>query len=97
MVETRDVLVRGFAQVLDEEVLTTFDRLVPTRPWREALPSAFWYRDDVVEHLDDRRRLEMYDTLVEVVGRETADAALEFLPPVPWWVLEAHGVGDLLG
>jgi hypothetical protein len=70
----------------------TLRKLLPTVPWRQAIPPSFWYSPDVLALLDDAGRRELYQRLAEVLGEEHAAALLEFLPPVPCRVLEQRGI-----
>ncbi len=96
MGDDRCVVVEAFGRLLSDTSLEAFDALLPTRPWREAVPSSFWQRWPVMAETDPRGRHDLHTRLVEVIGVEAAATAMEYLPPVPWRVLRAHGLDDLL-
>lgn len=94
--DLRETMLAGFAAVLEPEVLATLDALVPRHRWRTVLPSGFWYRRAVLDQVDERQRRNLHAELDRVIGPDAAAATMEFLPPVPWDVLQDQGVDGLL-
>lgn len=88
----RDRVIEAFAEVIGADAAATLDRLLPRRPWRESLSD----RDlvvlmpDYLESEPERRRI--YVALVQAIGDDSADAAMEYLPPVRWKVLRRLGM-----
>lgn len=96
MNDCRQTMLDGFATVLSPEALRALDDYVPRRPWREAIPAEFWRRPEVVAAMEESGRRTMHQELRRAIGAAPADAAMEYLPPVPWRLLQRHRVDHLL-
>ncbi len=92
MAGDRSIMIEAFRRVLSDDAMATLDALVPTRPWREAIPSSFWLQPSVMATADPSARHDLHDRLVEILGVDAAGATMDHLPPVPWRVLRAHGM-----
>lgn len=82
MAYDRTTMLEGFARVLNDDALATLDALVPTRPWREAIPSSFWLQSSVMAATDERARRDLHERLITVIGADAAHATMEYLSPV---------------
>ena len=92
----RETMLAGFGRVLSDEALAALDALVPRVRWRDALPEGFLLSSAAVEAYDEAARRRLHEELATVIGAEAADAAMEYLPPLPWRVLRERGVDQLL-
>ena len=69
-----------------------FDRLFPTRPWTDVVPSELWYRREILNHWEPVLRARIYQWYESRLGRAHAETVMAYLPPVPWQVLAPYGV-----
>jgi len=91
-VEDRAEAVAAFGQLLGPDVADTFSRLLPTRPWSEAVPPGIWLRQDVLSRIDEGRRRGLHKRLIEVLGARHAGVLMAFIPPVPPATLQRYGI-----
>lgn len=71
---------------------SVFDRLFPSMPWTEVVPTELWYRREVLERQDPWERHLLHRALEDLVGSAHAATIMAYLPPVPWHVLAPYGV-----
>ena len=91
LADARERALDAFGELLGPSG-ATLRKLLPTVPWRQAVPASFWYSPDVLAQLDDASRRALHHRLAELLGEEHAATLLEFLPPVPWGALEQRGL-----
>ena len=96
MNERRQVMLDGFAAVLSPEVLRALDDYVPRRPWREAVPADFWRQSEAVAAKEESARRTMHQGTAACDRSRTRGRHEEYLPPVPWRLLQRHRVDHLL-
>ena len=69
---------------------------MPKVRWRDVLPEGFLLSSATHEAYDEAGRRGLHEALRDVVGVDAADAAMEYLPPVPWRFLRERGLDVLL-
>jgi hypothetical protein len=72
--------------------VSLFDRLFPTRPFEDVVPSYLWYRPEVAEYWKPVVRAQLFQWYESQLGRKHAETLMAYLPYVPWEVLARYGV-----
>jgi hypothetical protein len=87
-------MISAFEPLMGQEVVETFDELLPNRPWREVIPAEHWQRPEVRSAVaaHGEARGHLYGRLVEVIGEPHAITLMEHLVPAPWADLVRLGV-----
>lgn len=90
----RAALLTALEPALGAELVRAFDEMLPNQRWREVIPAEHWRRPEIREAMaaNSVGRRHLHQKLVEVLGEAAADTLLEYLPPVPWTLLERLGV-----
>jgi hypothetical protein len=79
---------------MGEEVVAAFAALLPSQPWREAVPTHHWLRPEVVDAVAafGGQRLALHESMIALIGEEHAGTLMEYLVPAPWRELQRLGV-----
>src|SRR5688500_4924350 len=93
-VDAREAMLAAFEAPLGAESTRILGDLLPTQPWRTALPAKDLARPAVLEVMAARapRVAELHEALVRLIGEEHAGTCMEYRVPAPWLELRRLGV-----